>query len=78
METLLRREDLGRVAASMEPADIAAAIREILDLPAAERAAWRERIAATARRTYSWPLAAAAYLDLVSSLGLIDPPPATS
>ena len=78
MEKLLHREDLGRVAASMEPADIAAAIREILDLPAAERAAWRERIAATARASYSWPLAAAAYLDLVSSLGLIDPPPARS
>jgi len=78
METLLRREDLGRVAASMEPADIAAAIREILDLPASERAAWRERIAATARARYSWPLAAAAYLDLVTSLGLIDARPATS
>ena len=78
MEKLLRREDLGRVAASMEPADIAAAIREILDLPAADRAAWRERIAATARANYSWPLAAAAYTDLVSSLGQIDPPRATA
>jgi glycosyltransferase involved in cell wall biosynthesis len=78
MEKLLRREDLGRVAASMEPADIAVAIREILDLPASERAAWRERIAATARARYSWPLAATAYLDLVASLGLIDARPATS
>jgi glycosyltransferase involved in cell wall biosynthesis len=78
METLLRREDLGRVAASMEPTDIAAAIREILDLPASERAAWRERIASTARARYSWPLAAAAYLDLVSSLGLIEARPAAS
>jgi glycosyltransferase involved in cell wall biosynthesis len=77
METLLHREDLGRVAASMEPADIASAIREILDLPASERAAWRERIAATARARYSWPLAAAAYLDLVTSLGLLQPRPAT-
>ena len=68
MEALLRREDLGRVAASMEPADIAAAIREILDLPAAERAAWRERIATTARERYSWPLAAKAYRALVGSL----------
>ena len=78
METLLRREDLGRVAATMEPADIAVAIREILDLPASERAAWRERIAATARERYSWPIAAAAYLDLVASLGLVDPPSAAS
>jgi glycosyltransferase involved in cell wall biosynthesis len=72
MEALLRREDLGRVAASMDPADIAAAIREILDLPAAERAAWRERIATTARERYGWPIAAAAYRELVASLGQTD------
>ena len=69
MEDLLRREDLGRVAASMAPADIAAAIRSILDLPAAERAAWRDRIRTTARDRYSWPIAAAAYREL---LALID------
>jgi glycosyltransferase involved in cell wall biosynthesis len=69
MEAVLRREDLGRVAASMDPADIAAAMRQILDLPAAERDAWRERIAATARERYSWPIAAAAYRALVRSLG---------
>lgn len=68
MEAILRREDLGRVAASMEPADIAAAIREILDLSAAERAAWRERIATTARERYGWPIAAAAYRQLVRSV----------
>ncbi len=68
MEAVLRREDLGRVAASMEPADIAAAIRAILDLPAAEREAWRERIATTARERYSWPIAAAAYRQLIRSL----------
>jgi glycosyltransferase involved in cell wall biosynthesis len=69
MEALLRREDLGRVAASMDPLDIASAIREILDLPAAERAAWRERIATTARERFGWPIAAAAYRELVASLG---------
>ena len=72
MEALLRREDLGRVAASMEPTDIAAAIREILDLPAAERAAWRGRIAKTARERYGWPIAAAAYRELVASLRRTD------
>ena len=58
----------------MEPADIAVAIREILDLPAAERAAWRERIAATARARFSWPMAAAAYRGLVASLDATDTP----
>jgi len=69
MEAVLRREDLGRVAASMAPADIAAAIRAILELPPTERAAWRERIARTARERYSWPIAAAAYRGLVAELG---------
>jgi glycosyltransferase involved in cell wall biosynthesis len=68
MEAVLRREDLGRVAASMDPADIAAAMRQILDLPQAERDAWRERIAATARERYSWPIAAAAYRELARTL----------
>jgi len=68
MEAVLTKEDLGRVAASMDPIDIAAAIREILDLPEAERDAWRTRIAATARERYSWPIAAAAYRELVRSL----------
>ena len=69
MEAVLRQEDLGRVAASMEPADIAAAVRAILELPEAEREAWRERIRTTARERYSWPIAAAAYRGLVRSLG---------
>ena len=69
METLLRREGLGEVAASMEPADIAAAIREILDLSPAERDSWRARIAAISRDRFSWPIAAAAYRELVRSLG---------
>jgi glycosyltransferase involved in cell wall biosynthesis len=69
MEALLRREDLGRVAASMDPTDIATAIREILDLPPEEREAWRERIARTARERYSWPIAAAAYRELIAQLG---------
>ena len=68
MEAVLRREDLGRVAASTAPADIAAAVRDILDLPPAEQAAWRERIARTARERYSWPIAAAAYQGLVAEL----------
>ncbi len=68
MEELLLREDLGRVAASMEPADIAAAIRQILDLPSEERIAWRKRVRATARDRYSWPIAAAAYRELIDSV----------
>ena len=73
MMEILRREDLGRVAASMRPADIAAAIGKILDLPSEERAAWRERIRVVARENYSWPIAAATYRELVTSLGTPGP-----
>jgi glycosyltransferase involved in cell wall biosynthesis len=69
METVLRQEDLGRVAASMQAADIAAVIRSILDLPLEERETWRRRIQATARERYAWPIAAEAYRELVRSLG---------
>ena len=68
MEGILRREDLGRVARSMAPADIAAAIVEVLDVPAAERQAWRRRIQAAARERYSWPTAARAYREVVDRL----------
>jgi hypothetical protein len=68
MESVLRAEDLGRVAASMQPADIAAAIRSILEVPPADRAAWRQRIQAVAHERYSWPIAAEAYAGLVRRL----------
>jgi glycosyltransferase involved in cell wall biosynthesis len=68
MAGILEREDAGRVARSMAPEEIARAIREILDLPVAERVAWRARIAAAARERYSWPQAAAAYRGVVAGL----------
>jgi glycosyltransferase involved in cell wall biosynthesis len=66
---ILEQEELGVIARSPAPADIAAAIRAILDRPAEERAAWRRRIQAVARERYSWPIAAEAYAGLVRSLG---------
>jgi len=72
MAEILEREDLGRVAGSMAPADIGRAIKTILDLPNEERHAWRSRIAETARTRYSWPRAAATYREVVAALR---PPP---
>ena len=69
MEGILRAEDLGRVAASMDPDDIATAIGEILALPEDERRAWRARIAATGLERYSWPAAAAAYRGVLEGRG---------
>ena len=72
MAGILEREAAGRIAASMEPGDIAAAVRSILDLPADERRAWRERLAATARERYSWPIASRAYETVLRSVEAMD------
>jgi glycosyltransferase involved in cell wall biosynthesis len=68
MAAILEREQLGEIAASTAPADIALAIRAILDRPAEERAAWRRRVQSVARERYSWPIAAEAYARLVRTL----------
>jgi glycosyltransferase involved in cell wall biosynthesis len=65
---LIERHQVGAVAANPDRDGIAAAIRSILGLPADERAAWRERIAAQAREHWSWPIAEARYRTLVRSL----------
>jgi glycosyltransferase involved in cell wall biosynthesis len=72
MEDILRRDDLGVVARSLAPADVAAAIVDVLDRPADERLAWRRRIQAVARERYSWPAAAAVYRDVVDGLRAAD------
>jgi glycosyltransferase involved in cell wall biosynthesis len=69
MERLVDEHDLGAVAASIDPADLAAAIRAVLDRLATEGDRWRERIATTSRERFSWPAVATAYRSLVRSLG---------
>jgi glycosyltransferase involved in cell wall biosynthesis len=61
MDDLVERFVLGAVARSLDPADLAAAIRSVIDRPGAERAAWRAAIRATAAERFSWATAAAAY-----------------
>ena len=68
MDEIVVRDDVGTVAASLGPADLAAAIRRVIDRPADDRARWRERIRTTARERYDWTAAAATYVDLVRRL----------
>jgi glycosyltransferase involved in cell wall biosynthesis len=68
MATLVREHDLGVVAASLAPDDLAASIRLVLDVPDAARDARRRRIAALAASRFSWPAAAADYLGLVREI----------
>jgi glycosyltransferase involved in cell wall biosynthesis len=72
MAGILEHEAAGRVAASMAPADIAAAISSILDRPDDERRNWRLRLSAAARERYSWPIAARTYDAVVRRVESLD------
>ncbi len=72
MAGILEREDAGRIAASMAPEAIAEAIRSILALSEAERRAWSARLAGIARERYSWPIAAAAYENVLHRVEGLD------
>jgi glycosyltransferase involved in cell wall biosynthesis len=68
MERLVVEHDLGAVAASSAPEDLADAIARVLDRLASDGDAWRERIAATSRERFGWPATASAYRALVREI----------
>jgi glycosyltransferase involved in cell wall biosynthesis len=69
MEALVREHDLGVVAASAEPTDLAAAMTAALDrLAGQDGSAWRARIRDLAEERFGWPPAATAYRSLVREL----------
>ena len=68
MERLVDEHDLGAVAASSAPVDLAEAITRVLDRLESDGDAWRARIAATSRDRFGWPAAAAAYRALVREI----------
>ena len=69
LERLVREGDLGAVAASAAPGDLAAAIREVLARLDVDGPAWRRHVAEAATRDGGWPAAATAYRALVRELG---------
>jgi glycosyltransferase involved in cell wall biosynthesis len=69
MERLVREYDLGVVAASTEPDDLAIAIRTALDrIDGPDGTAWRAAIRRQAADRFSWPPTATAYRSLVRSM----------
>jgi glycosyltransferase involved in cell wall biosynthesis len=68
MRRIIEEEGIGVTADPMDPADLARALRLLLDAPAAERTARRERALAAARDRYNWETAVLAYLRLVRAL----------
>ncbi len=74
MTGIITEYDLGAVAASAAPADLGAAIRDVLERVDREGGAWRQRIATVGRERFSWPPVATAYRSLVRSLVPSDGP----
>ncbi len=68
MRRIVEADDLGLAADPEDPADLARALRAILDRSPEERAAMRARCLRIARDRYSWEAAVGPYLGLVSGL----------
>ncbi len=68
MRAIVEDERIGAIADPADPADLAAGLHAILDLPPAEYEAMRARALGAAASRYNWETAAEAYLGLVRSL----------
>jgi glycosyltransferase involved in cell wall biosynthesis len=69
MAGVVRAAGAGELCDPTSPPSIAAAIRAIVDLPTADRAALRDRIRAAAHDRYSWETEAAGLFGLYAGLG---------
>ena len=68
MRAIVEADDLGAIADPGDPDDLARALGEILDQPAAASAALRDRCLAVSRDRYNWEAAVVPYLGLVERL----------
>lgn len=68
MRAIVERDRLGAIADPADPADLARALRVVLDQPPAELAALRERALEATRERYNWETAVVDYLALTDRL----------
>lgn len=68
MRAIVEENDIGVAADPSDPEDLARALRVLLDAPAAERAARRQRALELGRTRYNWETAVEPYLTLVGGL----------
>jgi len=68
MRGIVEADRLGAIADPADPLDLARALREVLDQPAGEYAAMRERCRVVSRDRYSWEAVVVTYLRLVDRL----------
>jgi glycosyltransferase involved in cell wall biosynthesis len=71
MRAIVEAEGVGAVADPADPADLARALASLLDAPASERAAMRQRCLQVTRERYNWETAVVPYIELVQ--GLVPP-----
>ena len=71
MRDIVERDGLGAVADPADPADLARALRDVLEQPEAGYAAMRDRCLALSRDTYNWETAVVPYLELVARLAAV-------
>ncbi len=68
MRAIVEEHRLGSVADPADPDDLARALRLVLEQPAADYAAMRDRCLAVSRERYNWETAVQPYLELVTGL----------
>ncbi len=68
MRSIVEADRLGAVADPADPADLARALREVLEQSPADYAALRERCLAVTGERYNWEAAIGPYLELVERL----------
>ncbi len=71
MAAIVRETGAGLLCDPADPADVARAIRGILDATGQERAGFSTRALVAARATYNWERQAATYLEVMRSLGAV-------
>lgn len=69
MAPIVREHGVGETCDPTDPADVARAIRAIIELPAHERAALRQRCLDVAREHFNWEAQAERLVTLYASLG---------
>lgn len=73
MRAIVEADGLGAICDPTDPADIARALGEVLDRPAAESRALRERCLEVTSLRYNWETAVQPYLRLIDGLPLREP-----
>jgi glycosyltransferase involved in cell wall biosynthesis len=68
MRGIVERDRLGAVADPADPEDLARALRDVLEQPAAGYGAMRDRCLAVSRDVFNWETAVQPYLELITRL----------